>query len=203
MPGAPTRPPEADTPPPPPPAAGSPADRVLRRLGPSRIALHLDLWKGAPSKELVLPLESAESAFASGDLPHAEGALDQLAVRFAEPRWPTLPEPFRGLRQEIPAPTPPHWDPEHSLTPAEREGRKLHRFAELQLKLADASLAWAGNHGFAVDDLAAPLATAKARFPQEGGSAAYWAEIDRIWEGLRSRVPMPKPPGPPKAPAPA
>lgn len=191
MPGAPNRPPETDAPPPPPPSAGTPEERVLRRLGPCRIALHLDLWKGAPSKELVQPLQSAEAAFAAGDLPHAESALDQLAVRFAEPRWPTLPSPFKGLRQEIPAPTPPHWDPEHGLAPAEREGRKLHRYAELQLKLAEASVDWAGAHGIAVDDLGTPLAEARRRFPHEGGSWAYWAEIDRIWTALRERVPMP------------
>jgi len=203
MPGAPNRPPEADAPPPPPPSAGSPAERVLRRLGPSRIALHLDLWKGAPSKELVQPLASAEAAFAAGDLPHAEGALDQLAVRFAEPRWPTLPEPFKGLRQEIPAPMPPHWDPEHRLTPPEREGRKLHRFAELQLRLAEACVGWATAHGVATEDLTGPLASAKARFPTEGGSSGFWADIDRIWTALRERVPMPGAAGAPRASAPS
>jgi hypothetical protein len=192
MPGAPNRPPEADLPPPPPPAAGTPADRVLRRLAPSRIALHLDLWRGAPSKELLQPLESAEASFAAGDIPHAEGALDQLAVRFAEPRWPTLPVPFKGLRQEIPPPMPPHWDPEHGLPVPEREARKMHRFAELQLQLADACVGWASAHGIAVTDLAEPLESARRRFPVEGASASYWTDIDRIWIALRERVPMPK-----------
>lgn len=194
-----------EAPPPPPPSeAGGAAERILRRLGPSRIALHLDLWKGAPSKELVQPLVSAEKAYESGDLPHAEGALDQLAVRFAEPRWPTLPEPFRGLRQSIPPPVPPHWDPEHALPAPERDARKLHRFAELQLKLAEASVAWAAAHGQAVDDLRPHVAGALARFPTEGGSAAFWADIDAVWKGLRARVPMPSstPPARPAAPAP-
>ena len=201
MPGAPNRPPEAEAPPPPPPAAGTTADRILRRLAPARVALHLDLWKGAPSKELVQPLATAESSFASGDLPHAEGALDQLAVRFAEPRWPTMPEPFKGLRQEIPAPMPPSWDPENALSAPEREGRKLHRFAELQLRLADACLRWAGTHGIRVDDLEPSLKAAQARFPTEGGSAAFWSELDRIWVALRERVPMPSVAAPP-SPAP-
>jgi len=203
MPGAPNRPPEADAPPPPPPSSGTPAERVLRRLGPSRVALHLDLWKGAPSKELVQPLESAEASYAAGDIPHAEGSLDQLAVRFAEPRWPTMPEPFKGLRQEIPPPTPPHWDPEHQLTPPEREARKMHRFAELQVKLADASLAWATTHGIPVTDLAPHLESARRRFSAEGASASFWADIDRIWSALRERVPMPKSLGAPRqSPAP-
>jgi hypothetical protein len=201
MPGAPNRPPEAEAPPPPPPSAGTPAERVLRRLAPARIALHLDLWKGAPSRELVAPLEAAETSYAAGDIPHAEGSLDQLAVRFAEPRWPTLPVPFKGLRQEIPPPMPPHWDPEHALAAPEREARKAHRFAELQLSLAEASLAWATSHGVSVQDLAPHLESAKHRFPTEGASASYWVDIDLIWVALRERVPMPKIPGAAKPPA--
>jgi hypothetical protein len=202
MPGAPNRPPEADAPPPPPPAAGTPAERVLRRLGPARIALHLDLWRGAPSKELVQPLEAAEASYASGDIPHAEGSLDQLAVRFAEPRWPTMPAPFKELRQDIPAPMPPHWDPEHALPAAEREGKKMHRFAELQLRLAEASVGWASAHAIAVTDLSEPLESARRRFPLEGASGPFWNDIDRIWTALRERVPMPKIAGPPR-PSPA
>jgi hypothetical protein len=163
--------------------------------------LHLDLWKGAPSKELVQPLESAEASFTAGDIPHAEGSLDQLAVRFAEPRWPTLPAPFKGLRQEIPPPMPPSWDPDNALSAPEREGKKMHRFAELQLKLAEASVAWAGAHGIAITDLATPLQDAQTRFPVEGASAMFWADIDRIWVAVRERVPMPKVGGPPRPPA--
>jgi hypothetical protein len=200
MPGAPNRPPEADAPPPPPPTAGTPAERVLRRLAPNRIALHLDVWKGAPSKELVTPLEAAEASYAAGDIPHAEGSLDQLAVRFAEPRWPTLPAPFKGLRQEIPPPTPPNWDPEFSLSPVEREARKMHRFAELQLRLAEASVGWASAHGISATDLAEPLQSAQRRMAVEGASGAFWVEIDRIWVALRERVPMPKVGGTPRPP---
>jgi hypothetical protein len=191
MPGAPNRPPEADPLPPPPPVAGTPQQRALRRLAPMRVALHLDLWKGAPSPELLKPLQAAEASFAAGDLPHAEGALDQLAVRFAEPRWPTLPVPFKGLRQEIPPPVPPHWDPEHALSAPEKEARKNHRLAELQLQLADASLAWAAGHGHPVDDLRPGLEEARGRLATEGGSERFWAAIDPIWTALRERVPMP------------
>src|SRR5579859_2543952 len=130
MPGAPNRPPEIDKPPAAEPPKDEVARRLLRRLGPMRVALQLDLWKGAPSPELVAPLEHAESNFASGDLVTASGHLDQLAVRFAEPRWPTLPAPFRGLRVHIPAPQPPQWDPEHALPATEKEGRRLQREAE-------------------------------------------------------------------------
>ncbi len=200
MPGAPNRPPETGAPPPPPPVSGTPEERILRRLAPSRIALHLDLWRGAPAGELVKPLESAEAAYASGDLPHAESALDQLAVRFAEPRWPTLPPPFRGLRQEILPPVPPNWDPEHALSPAEREGKKIHRWAELQLKLAEASVTWAQGHGIPSEDLGAGLEEARRRFAVEGGSAAYWLAVDGIWRSIRERVPMPTSTKGPKAP---
>ena len=191
MPGAPNRPPEQEAPPPPPPSAGTPAERVLRRLGPCRIALHLDLWRGAPSPELVRPLEAAEASFLAGDIPHAESSLDQLAVRFAEPRWPTMPVPFRGLRQEIPAPMPPSWDPENALAAPEREGRKVHRFAELQLQLAEASVRWTQGHGIASEDLEAALADARSRFASEGGSREFWSAVDRIWGGVRDRVPIP------------
>lgn len=200
MPGAPNRPPEADPLPPPPPASGTPQQRLLRRLAPSRVALHLDLWKGAPSPELVRPLEAAEASYASGDLPHCESSLDQLAVRFAEPRWPTLPAPFRGLRQEILPPVPPSWDPENALSASEREARKLHRNAELQLGLADASVGWAAGHGVASDDLRPLVEAARAAFAAEGGSERFWASIDPVWSALRERVPMP---GRPARPSPA
>ncbi|MGA8536079.1 MAG: hypothetical protein WB789_01645, partial [Thermoplasmata archaeon] len=91
----------------------TPERRALRRLAPSRVALRLDQWKGAPSPDLLTPFEKAEAAYTAGDYTAALQALDQLSIRFAEPRWPTLPEPFRRLRVPIPAPMPPHWDPEH------------------------------------------------------------------------------------------
>src|SRR5215472_9228081 len=130
MPGAPNRPPEVEKPAEPPaPPADEAAHKVLRRLAPMRVILHLDLWKGAPSPELVTPLENAETNFGTGDHATASGHLDTLAVRLAEPRWPTLPEPWRGLRASIPAPTPPHWNPDNALAPAEREALKLRREA--------------------------------------------------------------------------
>jgi hypothetical protein len=202
MPGAPNRPPEADPLPPPPPVSGTPQQRILRRLAPMRVALHQDVWRGAPSPELIKPLDAAEASYAAGDLPHAESSLDQLAVRFAEPRWPNLPPPFRGLRQEIAPPVPPSWDPENALSPGEREARKLHRYAELQLKLAEASVAWANSHGVAAVDLAPHVEAARNWFASEGGSERFWSAIDPIWIALRDRVPIPGKPARPSTPQP-
>ena len=199
MPGAPNRPPEIAS-----PSAGAAvpddeaARRLLRRLGPMRVALHLDLWKGAPSPELVHPLELAEANFASGDVPTASGHLDQLAVRFAEPRWPTLPLPFRGLRVSIPAPQPPQWDPEHALPPAEKESRRLQRDAELQRDLARATLEWGAKHGVDLSELSPLLDEAVAAIGPPA-DPAFFAAIDRFWQGVRQRVPMPKPSGRPSA----
>jgi hypothetical protein len=205
MPGAPNRPPENEPAPPPPPAAGDARQRLLRRLGPARVALSLDQWKGRPSPELVLPLERAEANFASGDFPTAQGHLDQLAVRFAEPRWPTLPVPWVGLRQMIPAPQPPQWDPEFSLAPAEKERRKLEREAALQRDLARATLAWGASHGIDLTELAPHLTQADAALAAGGGSPEFWAAMDAIWEIVRARVPLPSsgraPPAPPVADA--
>src|SRR5690242_20638449 len=141
MPGAPNRPPEVTGPAPPPPV-DDPGTRVLRRLAPCRVALRLDVWRNAPSPELLKPFSAAESAYASGDLPGAENALDQLAVRFADPRWPTMPEPFRRLRVAIPAPQPPAWDPEFTLAADEKDRRKAHRGVEGQVALAEGVVQW-------------------------------------------------------------
>ena len=202
MPGAPNRPPattptEAATPP------GDEAGRaVLRRLAPSRVALNLDLWKGAPSNDLVVPFERAEAAFGKGDWSGAQSALDQLAVRFAEPRWPTLPMPFRELRVSIPAPQPPQWDPEHALPAAEKDSRRLKREAEKQLALAKGTLAWMLAHGSPTEDLAAPLTQAESAYAADGPSAVVWENLDRIWVHVRARVPPPHAPGSrPSAPA--
>ena len=192
MPGAPNRPPEADKPAPAAPLLADEASRRLnRRLGPMRVALRLDLWKGAPSPELVVPLELAEACLAAGDLPTASGHLDQLAVRFAEPRWPTLPEPFKGLRVSIPAPQPPQWDPEHALPADEKEARRLRRDAELQLALARASVAWGAAHQIDLSDL---LPRIERAAPAIGTTvdASFWTEMDGIWLEVRARVPMPQ-----------
>ena len=202
MPGAPNRPPEiAATE----PVTDPTARRVLRRLGPARVALHLDLWKGAPSHELVQLLERAEANFASGDLVTALSHLDQLAVRFAEPRWPTMPMPFKRLRVEIPAPQPPQWDPEHALPPAEKEIKRLAREGELHRDLAAATIAWGSAHQIDLSDLSPCLERAQATLAAAGPSDAFWADIDSFWQSVRSRVPMPKASGrtAPPAPAPA
>lgn len=193
MPGAPNRPPEkSPEAPSAPPVPASPAALALRRLAPSRVALLLDIWKGSPSPELLVPLERADTAYAAGDFENATSALDLLSVRFTEPRWPTLPEPFRRLRVPIPAPTPPHWDPEHGLSPAERESHRARRTADDQLALAEASAAWAGAHGIDASDLVGPLGEAKTILSTEGASAAFYERIDGVWKTLRERAPFPR-----------
>jgi len=208
MPGAPNRPPESTPPPPPPPVLAEPPDRkVLRRLAPSRVALRLDAWKGAPSAELLTPFDKAESAFDAGDFPGALNALDLLSVRFAEPRWPSLPEPFRRLRVPIPAPMPPHWDPDHALAPAEREAKRARREADDQLALAAGTVAWAAEHSVDLNDVGPAVEEARALLATEGVGAPFYERIDRVWDAVRTRVPRPKGPvgraPPPAAPPPA
>jgi hypothetical protein len=192
MPGAPNRPPETDAPKPAPVAAPDlAARRAVRRLAPMRVALRQDLWKNAPSKELLSPLEKAEAAFSASNFVDTESALDQLAVRLAEPRWPTLPTPFRELRVAIPAPTPPQWDPDFALAPAEKEAKKIRRFAELQVALAESTLAWGRAHGASLDDLAPHIEVAKAALAANGPADAVLVAIDPVWDAVRSRIAMP------------
>jgi hypothetical protein len=205
MPGAPNRPPET-TPeaPPPTPVAEPPQNKVLRRLAPSRVALLLDQWKGAPSADLTTPFEKAEAAFVAADYPNAVSALDLLSVRFAEPRWPTLPEPFRFLRVPILAPMPPSWNPDNALPPADRDAKRARKAAEDQLALAAGSVSWASAHQVDVADIAPRVEEARAIFATEGGSAAFYERIDLVWTAIRARVPLPKPPaGRPAVAAPA
>ena len=199
MPGAPNRPPEKapEAPPVAPPVAASPAAQALRRLAPGRVALLRAIWKGAPNPELLVPFEKADAAYAAGDFDNVTSALDLLSVRFTEPRWPTLPEPFRRLRVSIPPPTPPHRDPEHGLSPAERESRRARRTADDQFALAEASITWAGAHGVDTSELTAPLGEARALLATEGASAAFYERIDGIWKALRDRTPFPRS-GPPR-----
>jgi hypothetical protein len=191
MPGAPNRPPETENAPPPAPAKDDPGRAVLRRLAPARVALRLDLWRNAVSPDLTGPFLRAETKYAEGDFPNATTALDQLSVRFAEPRWPTMPSPFRELRVSIPAPMPPSWNPDNALAPADREAKQLRHFAELQLALARASLDWAQAHAIAVDDLRPSLDSAGAAFVFEGPGEPFWTAIDAIWVGVHDRVPAP------------
>lgn len=201
MPGAPNRPPES-TPAPAaaPPVPETPQQRALRRLAPARVALLLDAWKGAPGADLLTPFDRAEAAFAAGDFANASTALDLLSIRFAEPRWPTLPEPFRGLRVPIPAPVPPHWDPEHGLPAPEKDARRARRVAEEQLALASASAAWMAAHQIDAADLAPRLEEAKAVLATEGVVPAFYERIDTVWDGVRTRVPRPKGPAGKAAP---
>ena len=193
MPGAPNRPPEK-TPaaPTPAPFQETPEQKALRRLVPTRVALLLDTWKGAPSPELTGPLAKAEAAFAQGDFASALTALDLLSVRFAEPRWTTLPDPFRLLRVTIVAPVPPHWDPDHKLAAPEKDAKKARATAQEQLALARGSLAWATAHGIATADLAPRLETAAARLEDPSGLGPFYQEIDTLWSGLHGRLPVPK-----------
>ncbi len=193
MPGAPNRPPErAEEAPPAPPVPDPPERKALRRLVPTHVALLLDVWKGAPSPELLTPFERAEGTFAAHDYPGALGALDLLAIRFAEPRWPTLPLPFRLLRVPIPPPMPPSWNPENALPPAERDAKRARATAEEQLALAEGSAAWAAAHTVPVDDLGPQLAAAKAALAGPGVPDGFYAALDPFWATLRSRLPRPK-----------
>jgi hypothetical protein len=193
MPGAPNRPPEkAPEAPTAPPFRETPDQKALRRLVPTHVALLLDTWKGAPSLELTGPFHKAAAAFAQGDFAAALTSLDLLSVRFAEPRWTTLPEPFRLLRVRIIAPVPPHWDPDHKLSAAEKDSKKARTTAEEQLALARGSLAWAAAHGVETADLAPRLEAAAARLSDPADLAPYYAEIDAIWKGLHGRLPAPK-----------
>lgn len=204
MPGAPNRPPETTPPKPTEPPAGldGAARKALRRLVPSRAALLLDLWKQAVPSELHAPYARAEAAYAAREYPAAENHLDQLAVRFAEPRWPTLPEPFRGLRVSIPRPEPPHWDPDHALPVTEKESKRLRQHADLQVALATATLGWMGAHAIAIDDLSAALDRATERLARDGPTDDFWLEIDRLWSDAHPRLPAPKVAGG-RGPAPA
>jgi len=199
MPGAPNRPPEAAAVPAPRPTPEPPELKVLRRLVPSHVALLLDAWKGAPPPEIVTPFDRADAAFRASDFATATTALAQLSIRFAEPRWPTLPEPFRRLRVPIPAPTPPHWDPDHGVPPDEKEARRARRTAEDQLVLADGCVAWASAHGVNVDGLAAEVGSARAALAGPGVPPEFYASVDRLWRELEGRLPPPKRAGRPGA----
>jgi len=201
MPGRPNKPPDIEPPPPSlVPVPETPEKKVLRRLVPTHVALLLETWKGAPSPELTGPFGKAESAFGSGDYAAALSSLDLLAVRFAEPRWPTLPEPFRLLRVAIPTPVPPHWDPDHALPVAEKDTKKARKSAEEQLALARGCVTWALGHGVETADIAPHLDSAAGQLGDPAGLAPFYDAIDLFWTGLRGRLPAPKVV---KAPAPA
>jgi hypothetical protein len=208
MPGAPNRPPEkAPEAPVAPPVPETPQQKALRRLVPSRVALLLDLWKGAPSPEVMGPFEKAEAFYAASDFGNATGELERLSIRFAEPRWPSLPEPFRLLRVPIPAPMPPHWDPEHALPAPEREARRARRTAEEQVALATGCLAWAGGHGVETADLVPLLAEARSSLESAGLTPLFYERLDAVWTALHDRLPRPKsttprPAATPSSPAP-
>ena len=192
MPGAPNRPPET-TPTPAPPVDASTDElrrRVLRRLAPARIALHQDSWKAGVPPDVAKPFDRAEAAYIGGDFRGTESALDQLSVRLAEPRWPTLPAPFRELRVAIPAPMPPHWDPEFALTPEVKEAHKTRRNAELQLALATASLEWAKRHQIDLEPHRAGIDQARQLLTPDGAvPPEFWTPIDQLWEAVRRDVP--------------
>jgi hypothetical protein len=193
MPGAPNRPPEKTPEVPVAPTVPEPIEKkALRRLVPTRVTLLLDAWKGTPSPDLTGPYEKAESAFAEGDFAAALTALDLLSVRFAEPRWPTLPEPFRRLRVLIFAPMPPHWNPDNALAAAEKDAKKARQTADDQLALAGGCLAWAGAHGIETNDLAPKLDAAAAHLADPAGFVAFYEQIDALWTGLHGRLPAPK-----------
>jgi len=197
MPGAPNRPPEKEPEAPvASPLPATPAQQALRRLAPSRVALLLDTWKGAPSADLMGPFDKADRAYAAGDFATASTALDLLSVRLAEPRWPTIPEPFRSLRVPIPAPMPPHWNPEHAMSPAEKEAARARRVADEQLALAAAVAAWGSAHGVDSADLTRQVDEARAILASEGLHSGFYERIDTVWQAVLARYPRPKVPAP-------
>lgn len=192
MPGAPNKPPDLEAAPA--PVAVPPDDKrrhALRRLAPDRIVLHLPIWRGTPHADLVKPLERAAATVAAGEFPDAEKALDQFSVRLAEPRWPSLPEPWVRLRVAIPAPQPPHWDPDFPLPPAEREAKRDRAWAGTQLLLAQGALELAPALHADLSDVQAGVAEAKAILERDGVSAEFWAPLDRLWEAVQNRVALP------------
>jgi hypothetical protein len=194
MPGAPNKPPPIDVPPAPVvPPAGDKLQHAVRRLAPDRLVLRLPIWRGAPSSDLVKPLERVAVTLSAGEFPDAEKALDQFSVRLAEPRWPTIPEPWIRLRTAIPAPQPPHWDPDFKLTPADREAKKAREWAQTQLLLAKAALELAPTLGVDLSDVQSCVAEGQAAFDREGASTEFWVLIDRLWEAVQARVPLPTP----------
>jgi hypothetical protein len=193
MPGAPNSPPKTAPEVPVTTSVPVPPEKlVLRRLVPMRVTLLLDMWKGAPNADLTGPFEKAEAEFARGDFAAALTSLDRLSVRFAEPRWPILPEPFRSLRVFIFAPMPPHWNPDHALAASEKDAKKARATAEEQLALARGSLEWASAHGVDTADLAPRLESAASHLSDPEGFAAFYEPIDSIWIGLHGRLPTPK-----------
>lgn len=193
MPGAPNRPPEKDVEAPvAPPVPVTDRQKALRRLAPSRVALLVEAWKGSPPPDLLVPYEKAEAAFDAGDLANALPALELLSIRFAEPRWPTLPEPFRLLRVPIPAPMPPHWDPEHGLAAPEKEARRARRAADDQVTLAAGCLAWGRSHGWPSPEADRLLEEARTILATEGLSTGFYERLDGIWTTVRSVAPKPK-----------
>lgn len=193
MPGAPNSPPKTTPEVPAASMVAEPPEKVaLRRLVPMRVTLLLDMWKGAPSPDLTGPFEKAETAFAQGDFATALTSLDRLSVRFAEPRWPIIPEPFRSLRVFIFAPMPPNWNPDHALPPPEKDAKKVRKTATEQLALARGSLDWAAAHGIGTTDLAPKLEAATTHFADPSGLAPFYEQIDAIWTGLHGRLPIPK-----------
>ncbi len=206
MPGAPNRPPEPTAAPAPPaaPAPEPPERKILRRLVPSHVALLQESWKGSTPPELLGPFEKAEAAFRAGDFAGASGALDLLAIRFAEPRWPSLAEPYRRLRVAIPAPVPPHWDPDHALPADERDRRRSRRALEDQVELAAGCVAWAQAHGIDPDGLPAEVERSRAALAAGVPLPDAAAGIDAVWERLGPKLPRPKAAAsraPPPAPA--
>ncbi|MFY9716551.1 MAG: hypothetical protein WAK40_01250, partial [Thermoplasmata archaeon] len=163
----------------------TPPERLaLRRLVPSHVALLLDFWKAGPAPELTGPFEKAETAYLAGDFSGAISALDLLSIRFTEPRWPSLPAPFRDLRVAIPAPMPPAWNPEHALSPTEKEAVRARRAAELQLSLAEGCVIWASGHAIPAEDLAALASEAKTALAAGGVPPEFYVPIDALWTAL-------------------
>jgi hypothetical protein len=194
MPGAPNKPPDIEAPPAPAsPPPGDKQQQAFRRLAPDRLVLRLPIWRGAPNADLLKPLERAVATLAAGEFADAEKALDQFSVRLAEPRWPTIPEPWVRLRVPIPAPQPPHWDPDFKLAPGDREAKKNREWAQTQLRLAKGAIEFAPSLNVDLTDVQSCVAEAQTIFDRDGATPEFWAPLDRLWEAVQSRVSLPSP----------
>ena len=194
MPGAPNRPPKIEatepTGPTPPRAAWSGAWRPMPRRA--------RIWTSGrgprpPSSSCCSSAPRRTSPPATSST--ASSSLDQLAVRFAEPRWPTMPMPFQRLRVEIPPRCRRTGTPISPSPPPEKERRRRLRRSAARAR---------EGHGRSPPSAAVPpsdlaaeaLDRAEASSPRAGPNETFWSRHRWVLDGRPQ-------PGPDAASAPA